>query len=142
MHVRVRCSLALFLGITLFSCGPVNSEAAVPGSYELGSGDKKITLRIFPNHTYVENVSIPRMGAVTLSGKWRWLDRAVDFDRLWIPRDFAPPSILRADAEARTGQPKYTEPGHWILAPETMYGRIVFEVFPDSGPDLRKVEAF
>jgi hypothetical protein len=89
---------------------------------------------------YVERIATPRIGVATVSGKWRWLHGAVDFDRLWIPKDFAPPSVLRDDAEAGVGQPKFTEPGHWTLTPEKQFGRIIFEIFPDSGPDLRMVQ--
>ncbi len=75
-----------------------------------------------------------------MSGKWRWLDGAVDFDGLWIPKEFAPPSILQEDSRASPDQPRFTEPGHWILTPETQFGQTIFEVFPDSGPDFKMVK--
>jgi hypothetical protein len=95
------------------------------------------------DHSYLEKIVTPRTGEVTIIGRWRWLDGdAVDFDRLWIPPELAPPCVIEADADAAPGRPQYTQPGHWILAPETQFGTVVFEFFPDSGPDLRMVEHY
>jgi len=62
---------------------------------------------------------------------------AIDFDSLWIPKEFAPDYILQADSE-NSDQPRYTDPGHWVLAPEYHFGSVVLEIFPDADVSFRK----
>jgi hypothetical protein len=78
----------------MFGCWRIGSRDAVTGYYELGDGPQKISLEIRPDGTYLEIVVLRGAVADHRSGKWRWSPGFVDFDSLWIPREFAPDYIL------------------------------------------------
>ncbi len=125
------CCLCLLL-TTQSSCGRVDSRGDVIGSYELGSDMQKIELDIKSSGVYQEVITLDGKVADRRSGSWRWGPRFVDFDSLWIPRQFAPEYILRADSAAAPGEPKYTLPGHWSSGAEKHLGRVVLVVFPGA----------
>jgi hypothetical protein len=115
----------------------IGSKNNIIGCYELGDGDQKISLKIDPDGKYFEIVTLRGAVVDRHSGKWRWTASFVDFDSLWIPKEFAPDYILRADAAAARGEPKYTERGHWSLGAESMFGNVVLVVFPDEGVNFK-----
>ena len=123
--------LMVVIGFGLSACWRVQSKAAVAGSYELVSGSKKIILELKSDDTYEESVMFGGIVTDRRTGTWRWGGKFVDFDSLWIPKQFAPDYILDADASAGPGEPKYTEPGHWSLGAEKHFGRTVLCVFED-----------
>jgi hypothetical protein len=128
----------LYLFCALLSgCSRVVSKNDIAGCYELGDGAQKISLEIKSDGTYSEIVML--RGAVVdhRSARWRWAPSFVDFDSLWIPKEFAPDYILRADAAAAPGEPKYTEPGHWSFGAESHFGSMVLVAFPDAGVNFK-----
>jgi hypothetical protein len=133
---------ALLSGLCLLcslmsGCWQIGSKNNIIGYYELGDGAEKISLEIKPDGTYLEIVVLRGAVADRRSGKWRWSPGFVDFDSLWIPKEFAPDYILRADADAAPEEPKYTEPGHWSLGAESEFGSVVLVVFANADVNFK-----
>jgi len=103
----------------------VKSESDVVGEYELRAASGKIVLRALPDKSFSETIYWPSGKVENCRGKWIWSQDGISFDQLWIPSAFAPDYILQADASAPANkQPKYTEPGHWYMRPETHWGTV------------------
>ena len=132
----------LILGalLSLNGCMMVRSESDVLGGYELKVGMSKIALEILPDKSFSEKIVWKNGNSINRSGKWSWANNGISFDQLWIPPEFAPDYILQADASvSASGQPKYTEPGHWLIRPERHWGTVTLSVFPDADIDFKMV---
>ena len=127
-YTLIALSLLLVSGCTL---NPPRNE--VIGTYLLkGQGVDQITLSLSPDGEFSETIKVA--GSLKSNvGTWSMRDGDISFDRLWIPDTFAPASIIEADKQAgERHMPKYTEPGHWVLGVERIWGRTKMEVFPDE----------
>lgn len=121
----------------------VNSESDVLGEYELKAANGKIVLTVLPDRSFSETIVWPSRKVENRSGKWLWAENGISFDQLWIPSEFAPEYILRADAEAKANkQPKYTEPGHWSMRAEKHWGTVTLPIFPDADVNFKMVRRF
>jgi hypothetical protein len=133
------------LGALLFvtGCAMVKSESDVLGEYELRVGKGKIVLKVSPDKSFSEMIYWPNGKLESRSGKWLWSQNGIGFDQLWIPPEFAPDYILRADSSAKENkQPKYTEPGYWWGRPEKHWGTVTWPVFPDADVSFKMVRRF
>jgi hypothetical protein len=86
-----------------------------------------------------ETISFKSGATKQLTGKWQWNGRAslLSLDNLWIPTEFAPDYIV--DTDSRSGQqPKFTEPGLWVLSPEYQWGKVSIDIFPDDDIAFKK----
>jgi len=138
-----RLFLVVALSLPNGACVYVQSRSGVVGTYELGSNDQRIVLELFSDGNFAESISY-RKGEVTKHvGKWDFKPPNYDvrFDSLWIPKEFAPDHVLRAD-ENSNGQPKYTEPGSWTVTPTYKWGTVTLDVFPDDDISFRKPTPF
>lgn len=132
--------LVIALLLSLNGCMNVKSQSDVVGEYRLGVGANEITLKIFPDRRFSEKIVTQNGKIEDHSGKWSWANDNISFDQLWIPREFAPPYILRADSSAgANNQPKYTEPGHWVVSPEWHWGTVILPVFPDADTNFKMI---
>ena len=122
------------------SCVPVWSRSSLIGTYELSGDHQKIVVDMARDGTFSEMVEFRDGKQQKLSGTWKWKDREVRFDNLWIPPSFAPDYIVKADAESAPHQGKFTEPGSWSIPPTYRWATVVLEPFPDDGVELRKVK--
>jgi hypothetical protein len=121
----------LFLFIT--GCNVNPSRRDVVGTYALkGRTSDQIILWLSPDGEFKEQILVSG-NVSSVDGRWSVRDGNIDFDRLWIPQAFAPQYILDADKQAvASGQPKYTERGHWNVPVEKWWGRMKIEIFPDD----------
>jgi hypothetical protein len=111
----------------------------VVGTYVLkGQGGNQITLTLSSDGTFTEKI-IASENHSSVAGAWSIRDGNIDFDRLWIPQAFAPPTIVDADKRAEARHPKYTEPGHWDIPVDELWGRVQMQVFPDDDVEFRMV---
>lgn len=134
-------ALALLLAATS-ACASVGSERNALGTYEMSSGRNRITLRVCADHLFFEEIGIPGKPTYRHKGRWEWRHGYVDFDDLWVPREFTPRSMIAADAEAPHGFPHITEPRENTLGAEIRFGRRILEVFPDSGPNFTMTDSY
>jgi len=116
----------------LTGCTSVRSELEVTGVYELYADSQKITLEVFPDGTFAETIVFAPGHVEKRVGRWHWAQGRMGFDVLWIPESFAPDYVRRADSRAGGGQPKYTDPEHWLVTPEKYWGTISLPIFPDD----------
>jgi hypothetical protein len=118
-------------------CSLNPSRNDVVGTYLLkGQGGDEITLTLSSDGVFSEKIRASG-GVKSAVGTWSIRDGNLDFDQLWIPKTFAPQSIVEADNEAaQRHQPKYLEPGHWNLPAEKLWGRMKIEVFPDDNVEF------
>jgi hypothetical protein len=133
------CDLCLLLTLApVFAagCSMVDSRSDVVGNYRLNTTGGEITLRLSEDGRFSETIVWASGKRETRSGNWNWSEKVLNFDQLWIPREFAPSYIQEADASAKD-QPKYTEPGHWTVRPERHWGTIILSIFPDDGENFR-----
>ena len=94
-------------------------------------------LEIRPDKTFKEHILYSPGNTVDLSGKWFWGANRLNLDSLWIPKDFAPESIVVADKYSAEGQTKFTDRGFWSLPVERDFGATSLVVFPDEGVNFR-----
>ena len=132
---------ALLALLTLMSCGcvRVRSTTTLVGAYELRGDGHQIQLKILPGGTFTETISFKSGTTKQVGGKWQWDGKTslLSLDDLWIPIEFAPDYIVAADS--RSGQqPKYTEPGHWVVSPEYQWGTVNIDIFPDADIGFKK----
>jgi hypothetical protein len=127
-YMLMALSLIFVSGCTL---NPSRSDAI--GTYLLkGQGANQITLSLSPDGGFSETIQVDGSLKSNL-GTWSMKDGDISFDRLWIPETFAPASIVEADKQAgERHMPKYTEPGHWVIGVERIWGRMKMEVFPND----------
>jgi hypothetical protein len=140
-----RIVLLVVLATFLFTngCTMVRSESDVLGEYELKVGTGKIELKILPDKSFSERIFWSTGKVENRSGKWVWTENGIGFDQLWIPPEFAPDYILRADAEATANrQPKYTEPGYSWGRPEKHWGTVMIPIFPDADVRFQMIRKF
>jgi hypothetical protein len=116
----------------LVGCSSVRSKAEVAGLYELSAEGQKISLEVFPNETFAETIVFAGGRVEKRAGRWHWAYGRMSFQGLWVPESFAPDYIRRADSGAGSGQPKYTDPGHWSIKAERHWGTVVLPIFPDA----------
>ena len=139
-HVVVTVLFALVLCFVVSCNRPLSKEALV-GSYRLSSNAGFIDLELVADGSLVESIHA-KSGTVTIrKGKWTLPSGAysqIGLDGLWVPSDFAPDYINRADKYAGSG-PKYTELGYWVITPIYEFGRIVLPIFPDSDIEFVRV---
>ena len=117
-------------------CSMVDSRSDVVGNYRLETKGGEISLRLSEDGHFSETILWASGKQDTGSGSWYWNQKVINFDQLWIPREFAPSYIQEADAFARD-QPKYTEPGHWTVRLERHWGTIILSIFPDNDENFR-----
>lgn len=125
------------------ACVDVQSRAGVVGTYQLDSNHRQIVLELSSDGNFTETISY-RKGEMTKHvGRWDFkpANHDVTFDSLWIPKEFAPDYILDADENSK-GQPKYTEPGSWIVTPTYEWGTVTLNVLPDADISFRKPTPF
>lgn len=122
----------LLLSCGLLACYYVQSREGLFGTYELNGDHRQILLDMAANGTFTETITFKSGAVQKQKGTWKFASATsnLSFDGLWIPKEFAPDYILRAD-ETNNDQPKYTEPGNWTLTPERHWGRVVIDVFDD-----------
>jgi hypothetical protein len=123
---RIIAFIALTIGFA--ACSSVQNKSEMTGVYELGSGNQKITLEIFPDDTFAETIQFTSGRVEKLHGKWDWQFSRIGFNPLWIPASFAPDYILQSDSKFGT---KYTEPGPWSTSATKYWGTITLEIFDD-----------
>jgi len=126
----------------LCSCAAIDSERNAVGAYEMSSGRNRITLRVCGDHTFAEEITIPGKSTYRHKGRWEWRHGYVDFDELWVPKEFTPQSMIDADAGTAPGLPRITEPRENSLGAEIRFGRKILEVFPDSGPNFDMTRSY
>jgi len=121
------------------ACVYVQSRAGVVGTYQLGSKHQQIVLELSSDGNFTETISYMKGEVTKHVGRWDFKPASYDvtFDSLWIPKEFAPDSIVRADEESK-GRPKYTEPGPWTVTPTFEWGTVVLDLFPDDDIAFRK----
>jgi len=118
------------LFLFVIGCNLNPSRNDVVGTYVLeGQRSDQITLTLSSDGAFSEKIRVSGI-VKPVVGTWSIRDGNLDFDQLWIPQAFAPKSIVEADKQAG-GQPKYTEPGHWDIPAEKLWGRMKIEVFDD-----------
>ena len=125
------------LSYAFVACHSVRSKPDVVGLYELKVGHDRISLEIATDDRFTETIRWASGKVEKRTGTWHWKNGFLSFDELWIPKSFAPDYILQADAESGPNEPKYTEPGHWVLPAESHWGTVTLEVFEDVS--FRKV---
>ena len=133
------CDLYLLLTLaSMFAagCSMVDSRSDVVGNYRLETKGGEISLRLSEDGHFSETIRWASGKQDTRSGSWYWSEKVINFDQLWIPREFTPSYIQDADASAK-GQPKYTEPGQWTVTPERHWGTIILSIFPDNDENFR-----
>jgi hypothetical protein len=136
---RTACALAAVFFLLVSGCNLNPSRSDVVGTYVLeGHGGNQITLTLSTDGAFREKILVAG-NLMSAAGTWSIRDGNLDFDQLWVPQAFAPESIIEADKHAQGRQPKYTEPGHWDLPVEKVWGRIKIEVFPDDDVEFVKV---
>jgi hypothetical protein len=135
----VGCWILLIFAVSAFmvGCSMVTSREALVGKYRLNTKSGSITLDLSEDGHFFETIVRPSGAKDTVAGSWSWNQNVLNFDRLWIPREFAPDYIQQADALAKD-QPKYTEPGHWGMRPEKHWGTVILSIFPDNDENFRK----
>jgi hypothetical protein len=128
------------LSVFMTGCNVTPSRQDVAGTYVLkGRTSDQITLRLSPDGEFKEHM-VASGNFSSVAGTWSVRDGNIDFDRLWIPPAFAPQYILHADKQAvASGQPKYTEPGHWDASVEKWRGRMKIEFFPNADVEFLMV---
>jgi hypothetical protein len=138
MTRRTRCEmkglwfLIATMSLATAGCSAVTSRAEVIGKYQLNVKNGAISLDVSEDGHFSETIVWPSGGRrETLAGSWYLEQNVLNFDRLWIPREFAPDYIQEADDFAK-GQPKYTAPLHWMVKPEKQWGRVILTIFPDN----------
>jgi hypothetical protein len=129
---RTACALVALSFLFVSGCNLNPSRNDVVGTYVLrGQGGNLITLTLSSDGVFSEKI-LASGNFKTTVGTWSIRDGNLDFDQLWIPQAFAPQTIVEADKRAGERQPKYTEPGHWDLSVEKLWGRMKIEVFSDD----------
>jgi hypothetical protein len=140
-------SLFALIPLTLLCCGlvgcwVVTSRADVIGQYDLSVGSDRISLTLSPDGTFIENVLWASGKVDSLTGTWRWGNGGdLSFDKLWIPKAFAPDYIIQADSRQTSDGPKYTEPGYWSVSAERHWGKVTIAVFPGADVEFKMVHA-
>ena len=124
----------------LVACIPARSKASVIGVYELKVERQKLTLELASDGSFTETIQFASGQVEKRVGQWNWMPGRVGLTGLWIPREFAPDYIHRADSEVGSGQPKYTEPGYWSVSAENHWGTTLLSVFPDDDVNFRMVK--
>jgi hypothetical protein len=128
---RAPCTAIAVLILLVSGCNLNPSRNDVIGTYVLeGQGGNQITLTLSSDGVFSEKI-LASGNPKSAVGTWGIRDGNLDFDRLWIPRAFAPQYIIDADERSGERQPKYTEPGHWDLPVGKYWGRMKIEVFDD-----------
>ena len=121
------------------ACVYVRSRAGVVGTYQLVSDHRRIVLELSSDGNFSEMIDTGKGEVTKHVGRWDFKPGNYDvtFDSLWIPKEFAPDYILRTDQNSK-GQPKFTEPGSWILTPTYEWGTVTLDVFPDDNISFKK----
>ena len=134
-HISLRRSTSILIASSLLvasGCNVNPSREQVVGRYVLkGEGDSQIVLSLAVDGTFTETI-IRSQTPQSLVGRWWLKDGDLDFDRLWIPAEFAPNDVVEQDKRTEPGHPKYTGPGHWDAPVEKWWGRMEIEIFPDE----------
>lgn len=86
-----------------------------------------------PNHTFVERIRYASGRTDEERGHWSWSGHSLDLGPLWIPMEFAPPSIQEVDKYAAPGEGKFTEPSFHIVPVERYFGTTYLTIFEDAG---------
>jgi hypothetical protein len=138
-----RLSLIVAFLIANGACVYVHSRADLIGTYQLASSHQRIVLELSSDGNFTETISYRKGDVTKHDGRWDFMpaNYEVTFDSLWIPKEFAPDYILRAD-EYSNSQPKYTEPGSWTVTPTYEWGTLALDVFPDDDISFRKPTPF
>jgi hypothetical protein len=139
---RLRLIGVAALAGSFVACVSVHSSTEVMGAYVLSDGNQKITLDLRTNGTFSEAILFNPARTEVRQGEWHWKNGWLSLEGLWIPASFAPDYIQQADSKSGSGQPKYSEPGHWAIKPEKHWGKMVLPVFPDGGIEFKMVRHF
>lgn len=133
--VRSAAITVMILFIWLSSgCREPLSKESIAGYYTLVVAAGTIELDLHSDGSFRETIRPVGKPSTTRNGGWAAPDSTspqIGLDGLWIPREFAPEFIQRADASSK-GVTKYTEPGYWIAKPSYEFGKIVIPIFPDA----------
>ena len=137
----VIAALAVAMVLTLNGCTLNPSKADVLGKYELkGTDAGRITLSLRGDGTYSESVISPSNREDHRSGTWTLSGGSVNLSELWIPKEFAPDYIIKADERKSLPMPKYREPGYWSLSAEKRWGVVFLTAFPDADIEFKRVQ--
>lgn len=131
--------VSVAISAVLVGCYPVRSRADAIGHYELNAEHDKIALDVSSDGSFTETITWASGKIDKQEGKWNWSSGRIGFDRLWIPKSFAPDYIKQVDSGPDTNQPKYTEPGYWSVSVEKHWGTTTLAVFPDADIGFRMV---
>lgn len=128
------------VALTLVGCNMNPPRSDVVGRYELrGIKSGQITLTLRGDGSWVEQIRWTSNRTDSRSGHWALNRGYVALNELWIPKEFAPADVLKFDEFSAPSEPKYTDPGNWVLSPEKWWGTVRMEVFPDEDVEFRKV---
>jgi len=141
-NMKASCAWpAIVLGLmgVLSGCYMVKSKSDVTGTYELKVDANKISLDVLQDGRYEETITWANGHVEKRAGQWTWWPGHIGFDDLWIPKDFAPDSIRRADESSSSNRPKFTEPIAWSMSAENHWGTVILPVFPDEDVNFRMI---
>jgi hypothetical protein len=128
------------LALALVGCNVNPPRSDVVGRYELrGIKSGQITLTLREDGSWIEQIHWTSNRTDARSGQWSLRSGCVALNDLWIPKEFVPADVLKSDEFADPSQPKFTDPGNWVLSPEKWWGVVTMDVFPDEEVEFRKV---
>lgn len=133
MRVRFTVAIVLVLVFFVFGCGGVPRESIV-GFYTLSSPAGSIELELFDDGSFNETIRLVSQPAISRRGEWdgptsRYSQ--IGLYGLWIPQEFSPDYIVRADRTNKDGI-EYSEPGYWVVQPYYYFGKVMIPIYPDS----------
>jgi hypothetical protein len=142
LSLKLTASFSVLVVLILIGCSQSISRENLVGTYHLKHPHAgMIELILLSDGSFAETIRPVSGQPVRRKGRWLPPDkknRAIGLEGLWIPREFTPDYILRAE-EINKGGVQYTTPGYWVGTPERWLGKVTIPVFPDADIKFERV---
>lgn len=124
------------------ACARPPSHNELCGVYELASKQGRITLEFLESGSFFEVIEFGDGRRRELTGGWvapTAESPKVAIQGLWVPGEFSPDYIQRADTANKGDVPKYSEPGLWLVSPTRLWnGDVFLVIYPDADIGFRR----
>ena len=110
------------------------------GSYRHAGNSGTIQLDLRDDKSFTETIIFDDGRRVVRRGTWippTLESPTIAIDGFWMPMEFSP-DYINETSRRYPDQPKFTDPGLWVVHPERNLGTIELSIYPDSNIALRK----